>query len=112
MDTPNVLATVALGGAIATDVLGTFVTEIASRRRDRRLWITAAGIFLASTALLALALVGIPTSLAEGLYVALGTAAVAVIAMRRGEDMSARKAASLALLVLGVVVLQLGAGHG
>jgi multidrug transporter EmrE-like cation transporter len=112
IDTPNVLATVALGGAIATDVVATFVIEAASQHRDRRLWVISAGVFLVSLALLALALVDIPTAVAEALFVAVGSAAVAVIALRRGETISTRKGTALALLVLGVVVLQTGAGHG
>ena len=85
MDIRSALAMFALGSAIATDVVGTFVIEQAAQRRDRRQWVTAAGIFLASLALFAL---------------------------RRGERFSTRKATALALLVLGVVVLQLGASHG
>lgn len=112
MDTLNALATVALGGAIATDVAGTFVVEHAARQRDRRLWLTSAGVFLASLALFALALQEIQTSIAEALFVAVGSAAVALIALRRGEHVSARKVMALALLALGVVVLQMGAGHG
>jgi small multidrug resistance pump len=112
LDTQSALATMALGGAIATDVVATFVIETASQRRNRRLWITAAGIFLASLALLALALQDIATAVAEALFVAVGSAAVAVIALRRGESISTRKGTALALLVLGVVVLQTGAGHG
>lgn len=110
MDATNALAMLALGGAIATDVTATFVVERAARQRDRRLWITAAGGFLTSLALFALALNEIPTSVAEALFVAVGSAAVAVIALHRGEHISARKAIALALLVLGVAVLQTGAG--
>lgn len=101
----------ALGGAIAADVVGTFVIEQAALRRDRRLWATAAGVFLGSLALFALALGEIPTAVAEALFIAIGSVAVAAIALRQGERVSARKATALGLLVLGVVVLQLGAGH-
>jgi small multidrug resistance pump len=112
MDPLNAPAMVALGGAIAADVVATFVVEAASHRRDRRLWAAAAGVLVASLALLALALQHMQTSIAEALFVAVGSAAVAVIAVRRGERISARKGTALALLVLGVVVLQAGAGHG
>jgi hypothetical protein len=37
---------------------------------------------------------------------------VALIALRRGEPISTRKALALALLALGVIVLQMGASHG
>jgi multidrug transporter EmrE-like cation transporter len=104
------LAMSALGGAIATDVAATFLVERAARQRDRRLWATAAGVFLASLALFALALGEIPTAVAEALFVAVGSTAVAVIAFRRGESISTRKGLAIVLLVLGVVVLQVGAG--
>jgi small multidrug resistance pump len=105
------LAMFALGGAIAADVAGTFVIEQAAQRRDRRLWVTAAGVFLGSLALFALALEEISTAVAEALFIAIGSVAVAVIALRHGERLSARKATALALLVAGVVMLQLGASH-
>jgi multidrug transporter EmrE-like cation transporter len=50
------------------------------------------------------------TAVAEALFVAIGSAAVAVIAARGGESITSRKATALALLVLGVIVLQVGAG--
>lgn len=112
MDTLNALGMSALGGAIATDVAATFVLEHAAQQRDRRLWVMAAAVLLASLALFAVALARIPTAVAEALFVAVGSAAVAVIALRRGETISTRKALALALLGLGVVVLQMGAGHG
>jgi multidrug transporter EmrE-like cation transporter len=108
----NALAMSALGGAIAADVTATFVVERAAQRRDRRLWVAAAAILSVSLTLLAVALEEIPTSVAETLFVGVGSAAVAVIALHRGEAISARKGLALGLLVLGVVVLQAGAGHG
>jgi multidrug transporter EmrE-like cation transporter len=110
-DLTTVLATAALGGAIATDVVATFLVEHAELRRDRRLWLAAAGLLAASLALLALALVEIPTAVAEALFVAVGSASVALIALRRGDGTSPRKLAALALLALGVVVLQVEVGR-
>lgn len=112
MDTLNALGMSALGGAIAADVVATFVVEHAAQQRNRRLWVTAAGILLASLALFAVALEKIPTAVAEALFVAFGSAAVALIALRRGETISTRKALALGLLALGVIVLQMGANHG
>lgn len=111
MDEPNALVMLALGGAIVADVVGTFVIEHAAVHRNRRLSILAAAVFVVSLALFALALEEIPTAVAEALFVALGTGAVAVIAARRGESITTRKGVALALLVGGVAVLQLGAGH-
>jgi multidrug transporter EmrE-like cation transporter len=110
MEPLNGLAMLALGGAIATDVAGTFTIEHAALQRDRRLWVASAGVFLVSLALFAFALAEIPTTVAEALFVALGSGAVAVIAFHRGESITTRKGSALALLVLGVVVLQMGAG--
>ena len=112
MDTLNALGMSALGGAIAADVAATFVVEHAAQQRNRRLWTTAAAILSVSLALFAVALEEITTAVAEALFVAIGSAAVAVIALRRGETISTRKGLALSLLVLGVVVLQTGAGHG
>jgi multidrug transporter EmrE-like cation transporter len=112
MDALNALGMAALGGAIAADVAATFVVEHAARQRNRRLWIAAAAILSVSLALFAVALDEIPTAVAEALFVAIGSAAVALIALRRGEAISTRKGLALALLALGVVVLQAGAGHG
>lgn len=109
METLSALAMLALGGAIATDVAGTFAIEHAALHRHLRLRVTAIGAFVASLALFALALEKIPTAVAEALFVALGSAAVAVIAARQGERITTRKRTALVLLVLGVVVLQIGA---
>jgi small multidrug resistance pump len=110
MQLTNALGMLALGGAIATDVAGTFAIEHAARQRDRRLWAVSIGAFLVSLALFAFALEEMSTAVAEALFVAVGSAAVAVIAARGGESITTRKTAALALLVLGVVVLQAGAG--
>jgi small multidrug resistance pump len=112
MGTLNALGMSALGGAIAADVAATFVVEQAAQQRNRRLWVAATAMLLASLALVAMALVTIPTAVAEALFVAVGSAAVALIALRRGEPISTRKALALALLALGVIVLQMGASHG
>jgi small multidrug resistance pump len=111
MEVENALGMLALGGAIATDVVGTFAMEHAAVHRNRRLWVTAAGVFLVSLALFAFALEEIPTAVAEALFVAIGSAAVAVIATRQGEVITSRKTLALVVLALGVVVLQMDAGH-
>ena len=110
MQVPNALGMLALGGAITTDVAGTFAIEHAARYGGRRLWSTAIGAFVVSLAFFAFALEKLQTSIAEALFVAIGSAAVAVITARRGESLTTRKTAALALLVLGVIVLQAGAG--
>ena len=108
----DALAMLALGGAIAADVVGTFTIERAARGGGRRLAAVAGAELLASIGLFALALARLPTAVAEALFVAIGSGAVAVIAARRGEAVTARTGAALGLLVAGVVVLQVGVGHG
>src|SRR5687767_1472241 len=110
MQAPNALGMLALCGAIATDVAGTFAIEHAARHGGRRLWAAAIGAFVVSLAFFAFALEKLQTSVAEALFVAIGSAAVAVIAACRGESLTARETTALALLVLGVVVMQVGAG--
>jgi small multidrug resistance pump len=110
MQVSSALGMLALGGAIATDVAGTFAIEHAARQYDRRMWGAAVGAFAVSLALFALALEEIQTSVAEALFVAIGSAAVAVIAARQGESITRRKTTALVLLVVGVIVLQAGAG--
>jgi len=62
--------------------------------------------------LLAVVVRSIPVSIAYAVWAGAGTAAVAVIGyLCLGESMSPLKAASLALIVLGVVGLNLVGGH-
>jgi small multidrug resistance pump len=63
--------------------------------------------------LLAVVVRSIPVSVAYAVWAGVGTAVVAVIGVLfLGESMSALKAASLGLIVLGVVGLNLVASHG
>jgi multidrug transporter EmrE-like cation transporter len=110
MQVSDALGMLALGGAIATDVAGTFAIEHAARQRDRRLGGAAVAAFVVSLALFAFALEAIPTAVAEALFAAIGSAVVAVIAAQQGESITSRKTTALALLALGVIVLQAGAG--
>ncbi len=62
--------------------------------------------------LLAVVVRSIPVSIAYAVWAGAGTAAVAVIGyLCLGESMSPLKAASLAMIVLGVVGLNLVGGH-
>ena len=62
--------------------------------------------------LLAIVVRTLPVSVAYALWAGVGTAAVAVIGfLFLGESMSWLKGASVALIVLGVVGLNLGGGH-
>jgi multidrug transporter EmrE-like cation transporter len=92
MDALNALGMSALGGAIAADVAATFVVEHAARQRIRRLWVTAAAILSVSLALFAVALERMPTAIAEASFVAIGSAAVALIAPN-GPSMSSERSA-------------------
>lgn len=78
------------------------------------LWsVAVVGGYALSIWLLAVVVRAIPVSVAYAVWAGLGTAAVAVIGfLFLGEPMGWLKAASLALIVLGVVGLNLVGGHG
>ncbi|WP_225869114.1 MULTISPECIES: DMT family transporter [unclassified Nocardioides] len=68
--------------------------------------------YVASIGLLAIVVREIPVSVAYAVWAGVGTAAVAVIgATVLGEPMSLTKAAAIAMIVLGVVVLNLSGAH-
>ena len=72
-----------------------------------------AGGYALSIWLLAVVVRSIPVSIAYAVWAGLGTAAVAVIGfLFLGESMGWLKATSLALIVLGVVGLNLVGSHG
>ncbi|MBX9393412.1 multidrug efflux SMR transporter [Streptomyces sp. TRM72054] len=101
-----------LAGAIAAEVAAT--TAMKYSHGFTRLWpslITALG-YVVAFALLAQTLKTISVGTAYAIWSGVGTAAIAVIGMLfLGEGMTVAKAAGIALIVLGVVVLNLGGAH-
>ncbi|GEC04248.1 QacE family quaternary ammonium compound efflux SMR transporter [Streptomyces spinoverrucosus] len=101
-----------LAGAIAAEIAAT--TAMKYSHGFTRLWpslITALGYVIAF-GLLAQTLKTISVGTAYAIWSGVGTAAIAVIGMLfLGEGMTVAKAAGIALIVVGVVVLNLGGAH-
>jgi small multidrug resistance pump len=109
----GVFAAVLLMVAIGVEVGATAVLPRAAGF-TQPLWsaVVVAGYAL-SIWLLAVVVRSIPVSVAYAVWAGLGTAAVAVIGfLFLGESMGWLKATSLALIVLGVVGLNLVSSHG
>ncbi|MFC5636726.1 DMT family transporter [Streptomyces bullii] len=101
-----------LAVAIAAEVAGT--TAMKYSDGFSRLWpslLTLLG-YLVSFALLAQTLKTLSVGTAYAIWSGVGTAAIATIGMLfLGEGMTATKAAGIALIIVGVVVLNLGGAH-
>jgi small multidrug resistance pump len=101
-----------LAGAIAAEVGATTAmkyTEGFSRLAPSLLTVLG---YVLSFALLAQTLKTVSVGTAYAIWAGTGTAAIAGIGMVfLGEGMTATKAAGIALIILGVVVLNLGGAH-
>ncbi|MFE3326271.1 DMT family transporter [Streptomyces sp. NPDC059176] len=101
-----------LAGAIAAEVAGT--TAMKYSDGFTRLWpslITAGGYVLAFF-LLAQTLKTMSVGTAYAIWAGIGTAAIAAIGMLfLNESVSAAKLMGIALVIVGVVVLNLGGAH-
>ncbi|MFG1670401.1 DMT family transporter [Streptomyces sp. Y7] len=101
-----------LAGAIAAEVAATTAMKY-SEGFSRLLpsLLTAFG-YLLSFALLAQTLKTVSVGTAYAIWAGVGTAAIATIGILfMGEGMTATKAAGIALIIVGVVVLNLGGAH-
>ncbi|MEU0739729.1 multidrug efflux SMR transporter [Streptomyces sp. NPDC006134] len=101
-----------LAGAIAAEVAGT--TAMKYSEGFSRLWpslLTLLG-YLISFGLLAQTLKTLSIGTAYAIWSGVGTAAIATIGIVfLGEGMTLAKAAGIALIIVGVVVLNLGGAH-
>ncbi|MEU9337507.1 multidrug efflux SMR transporter [Streptomyces sp. NPDC048290] len=101
-----------LAGAIAAEIAAT--TSMKYSQGFTRLWpslITAAG-YIVAFVLLAQTLKTISVGTAYAIWSGAGTAVIALIGtVFLGEGMTLTKAAGIALIVIGVVVLNLGGAH-
>ncbi|MET7619521.1 multidrug efflux SMR transporter [Streptomyces sp. NPDC005408] len=101
-----------LAAAIAAEVAGT--TAMKYSEGFTRLWpslLTVAGYVLAFT-LLAQTLKTLSVGTAYAIWAGVGTAAIAAIGMVfLGESTSPVKLAGIALVIVGVVVLNMGGAH-
>jgi small multidrug resistance pump len=106
------LAWIYLAAAIATEVVGTVFlrfTDGFTRPVPSAVVIVT---YVASLWLTALALKGLEISLAYAVWAGVGTAAIAVIGMATmGETVNALKLASIALVIGGVVGLNLSGAN-
>ncbi|MET7846852.1 multidrug efflux SMR transporter [Streptomyces avermitilis] len=103
---------VLLAGAIVSEVAAT--TAMKYSDGFSRLWpslLTALG-YLVAFALLAQTLKTVSVGTAYAIWAGVGTAAIAAIGMVfLGEGMSPAKLAGIALIIGGVVVLNMGGAH-
>ncbi|MFF9068791.1 DMT family transporter [Streptomyces sp. NPDC014891] len=101
-----------LAGAIAAEVLAT--TSMKYSEGFSKLWpslVTGIG-YVVAFALLAQALKTLQVGTAYAVWAGVGTAAVAAIGILfLGETLSVAKIAGIALIIAGVVVLNLGGAH-
>src|SRR5436190_20201127 len=106
------LAWIYLAAAIASEVVGTMFlrfTDGFTRPLPSAIVLIT---YLASIWLTALAIKGLEISLAYAVWAGVGTAAVAVIGMTAmGETVNALKVASIALVITGVIGLNLSGAN-
>jgi small multidrug resistance pump len=106
------LAWIYLSAAIATEVLGTVFLRETEGFTKPAPSIFVIATFVLSLWLTALALKSLEISLAYAVWAGVGTAAVAVIGMALlGESVNALKLASIALVIGGVVGLNLSGAN-
>jgi small multidrug resistance pump len=98
--------------AIAIEVLATSLLPKADGFRDPGWTIAVMAGYTVSIWLLTVVVRTLPVSVSYAIWSGLGTAAVAVVGyVWLGESMGALKAVSLALIVVGVVGLNIGGAH-
>jgi small multidrug resistance pump len=106
------IAWIYLAAAIASEVLGTFFLRFTEGFTRPALSTLVIAAYAASLWLFALALRELEISLAYAVWAGVGTAAVAVIGMAvLGESVNALKVASIALVIGGVVGLNLSGAN-
>jgi small multidrug resistance pump len=106
------LAWIYLAAAIATEVVGTVVLNFTDGFTRPAPTAFVLVTYAASLWLTALALRELEVSLAYAVWAGVGTAAVAIIGMATlGETVNALKLASIALVIFGVVGLNLSGAN-
>jgi small multidrug resistance pump len=107
------MAWLLLAGAIASEVVATSALKL-SDGLSRLGWTAVVAVgYLASFILLAWALkLEMPVGIAYAVWAGIGTASIALIGtLFLGEGMNLTKAAGIALIIAGVVVLNLAGTH-
>ncbi|MGW0174748.1 DMT family transporter [Rhodococcus sp. NPDC003322] len=101
-----------LAAAITSEIIATVLLASTEQFTRPALSLVVIAGYVTSFACMAQALRTLPVSLTYALWSGIGTAAVAVIGVvLLGEPLSIAKVAGLALIVAGVVVLNLGGDH-
>lgn len=102
------LSWLCLAGAAVGNAAGTYALERSDRLRRRGPAALAVVGYLAAVGLFTQALEGIPTSVADAAFAAVGTALITLVGVvLLGERLDARRVLGLGLVVVGVVLLQL-----
>ncbi|MFE0800871.1 DMT family transporter [Streptomyces sp. NPDC058812] len=101
-----------LAGAIAAEVAGTTAMKYSEGFSRLGPSLLTALAYVLSFALLAQTLKVLAVGTAYAIWAGVGTAAIAAIGVVfMGEGMTLTKAAGIALIIIGVVVLNLGGAH-
>ncbi|AIJ16534.1 multidrug efflux SMR transporter [Streptomyces violaceoruber] len=101
-----------LAGAIAAEVAGTTAMKYSEGFSRLVPSLLTALAYVLSFALLAQTLKILAVGTAYAIWAGVGTAAIATIGVAfMGEGMTLTKAAGIALIIIGVVVLNLGGAH-
>ncbi|MGC9377442.1 DMT family transporter [Streptomyces sp. MH13] len=101
-----------LAGAIAAEVAGTTAMKYSEGFSRLGPSVLTALAYVLSFALLAQTLKVLAVGTAYAIWAGVGTAAIAAIGVAfMGEGMTVTKAAGIALIIIGVVVLNLGGAH-
>ncbi|GGQ40389.1 DMT family transporter [Streptomyces mutabilis] len=101
-----------LAGAIAAEVAGTTAMKYSEGFSRLGPSLLTALAYVLSFALLAQTLKVLAVGTAYAIWAGVGTAAIAAIGVLfMGEGMTVTKAAGIALIIVGVVVLNLGGAH-
>ncbi|KFG76144.1 DMT family transporter [Streptomyces mutabilis] len=101
-----------LAGAIAAEVAGTTAMKYSEGFSRLGPSLLTALAYVLSFALLAQTLKVLAVGTAYAIWAGVGTAAIAAIGVLfMGEGMTVTRAAGIALIIVGVVVLNLGGAH-
>lgn len=103
---------VLLIAAIGCEVTGTLALRVAARGRIRFYSVVVVGYVLAFTLLWASLKEGMPLGIAYGIWAAAGVALTAVFSrLLFDEPLNRKMVGGIALIVLGVLLVELGAAH-
>ncbi len=101
-----------LFGAIASEVIGTLSLRVAANGRAGFYAAVAVGYVVAFTMLWGSLRLGMPLGVAYGIWAAAGVAVTAVASrFLFGEPLTRRMLGGIGFIVVGVLLIELGAGH-